>query len=375
MIRALLVETDPAARARVLWASVALALAALVAVAWFVVRARRRLRRRAARAVAASLTLVVDEPRRPSGVVAQDIRSPSEANTAAPKTIIVTGCDSAHYDLVVDLLTSLTDAGRDGLAVGFVHVGDDALPPEIEAAVDCVAHVAADAVHGADLRGFRLAHLTIKPRLPEFFPGYEVYVWLDGDTWVQNRVGLDQIIQCAQLADMCAHPELDPNYFREPIPSNRLTGLYGALYGEDEAARHIRLPMFNAGVFAARAGSPLWALWRQALAEVSRPMAQAPGLYFSDQVPLHRLIATDRLSVHPLRAVNNWLVHAGAPSLNLARKRVMTPTFPHEDINVVHLTWITKDAKYRIDHGGREISFRYRSIKALFDEGRPGQGG
>jgi hypothetical protein len=292
-----------------------------------------------------------------------------------PKVIVVTGCDSAHYDLVSDLLASLGDAGREGLAVGFVHIGDDAVPDQIAASVDSVAHVADNAFFVEGARGFRFAYLGIKPRLPEFFPGYETYVWLDGDTWVQNRVGLDQIIHCAQLADMCAHPELDPNYFREPIPSNRLTELYGALYGEDEAARHIRLPMFNAGVFGARAGSPLWTLWREALVEVSRPMAQAPGLYFSDQVPMHHLIATDRLSVHPLRAVNNWLVHAGAPSLNLARKRVMTPTFPHEDINVVHLTWITKDAKYRIDQGGREISFRYRSIKALFDEPQPDQVG
>jgi hypothetical protein len=283
-----------------------------------------------------------------------------------PGTLVATGCDSAHYELVIDLLASLTDAGREGLTVGFVHIGDDAVPPAIEGAVDHTVHLTDDSFVTDGLRGFRLAHLMIKPRLPELFPGYDTYVWLDGDTWVQNRVGLDQIIHCAQFADLCAHPELDPNYFHERIPTDRLINLYGVLYGAGAAARDIRLPMFNSGVFAAKAASPLWALWREALAEVSQPMRDTPGLYFSDQVPMHRLIASGRVSVYPLRAVNNWLVHAAPPAVNLARKRLTAPTFPHEEINILHMTWITKDATYRMAGGDREISFRYRSIKALF---------
>ena len=283
-----------------------------------------------------------------------------------PRTIVVTGCDSAHYDLVADLLISLTDVGRDGLAVGFVHIGDDAVPAEIEAAVDCIVHVADNGFHANGLRGFRLAYLAIKPRLPDFFPGYDTYVWLDGDTWVQNRAGLDQIVQSAPFAALCAHPELDPNYFRTTMPSQRLLSLYGALYGEADAASHVPLPMFNTGVFAATAGSPLWSLWREALAEVHDRTIASPWLYFSDQVPMHRLIASGRLSVQPLRAVNNWLVHAAAPGLNTRSKRVVAPTYPYEEINILHLTGQTKDTKFPLDDKGRETSFRYRSLKALF---------
>ena len=59
-------------------------------------------------------------------------------------------------------------------------------------------------------------------------------------------------------------------------------------------------------------------------------------------------------------------VHAAAPALNLKSKRLVAPTYPYEEINVVHLTWITKDLKFPIDDGGREISFRYRDVKAHF---------
>jgi hypothetical protein len=283
------------------------------------------------------------------------------------RTIVITGCDAAHYELVIDLLNSLTDAGREGLAVGFVHVGDDAVPPAIEAAVDYVAPVTDDVFQAQQLSGLRLSYLMVKARLPEFFPGYDTYVWLDGDTWVQNRVGLDQIIHCAQLADLCAHPEIDPNYFREPIPTDRLVKLYGGLYPAD-AEDHVRLPMFNSGVFAARASSPLWSLWRETMTAARKPMAETPDLYFSDQVPLHRLIATGAVSVHPLMAVNNWLAHAALPSIDLARRRLTTPAYPHQEINILHLTWVTKDNRYRLPNSDRLITFRYRHIKALFAE-------
>ena len=335
------------------------AILTLVLVGWGVARARRRQRRRTIAVIGA----LPDDAPSVSGVVAEEAQA---ALAAAPKVIVVTGCDSNHYDLVLDLLTSLTDAGREGLTVGFVHVGDGRAPSEIDAAADLVAHVADDKDPAEKRRGYLLSYLAVKARLPELFPGFDVYVWLDGDTWVQNRVGVDQVIQCAQLADLCAHPELDPNYFRVKLPSSRLLELYGAHYGADEAARHVRLPMFNSGVFAARADSPLWALWREALGEVHRRAATAPGLYFSDQVPLHRLIATGRVSVHPLNAVNNWLVHAATPSVNLTRKRLLTPNYPHDEINIVHLTGSTKDKEYRLGASERGISLRYRSIRALF---------
>lgn len=280
------------------------------------------------------------------------------------KVIIVTGCDSAHYELAIDLINSLTDAGRVGLTVGFVHVGDDAVPSAIESAVDCMVHVADDVFIANQLSGSRLAYLMIKARLPEFFPGYDIYVWLDGDTWVQNRIGLYQIIQCAHFADMCAHPELDPNYFRERIPSALLLRFYGALYGDEEAEKHVGMPMFNCGVLAARGSSPMWALWREALLSVRRTMAE-PGMRFSDQVPMHRLITTGQLSVHPLKGINNWLTHAALPSVNLEYKRLMTSFYPNEEINIIHLTWVSKETKYLLPDG-RETTLRYRDIKALF---------
>lgn len=94
------------------------------------------------------------------------LTKPWDPNT---KVIVVTGCNAAHYELAIDLLNSLSDAGRNGLTVGFVHVGDEAVPSTIESAIDCMVHVADDEFIPNHLRGFRIAYLMIKARLPEAF--------------------------------------------------------------------------------------------------------------------------------------------------------------------------------------------------------------
>lgn len=285
-----------------------------------------------------------------------------------PSTLVVTGCDVHHFPLAADLLASLTDAGREGFDVGFVHVGDEELPADIANRIDRLAQLRGDTFHQTYAEGLRLSYLAVKARLPELFPGYDLYVWLDGDTWVQNRVGLDQVIHCARLADFSAHPETDPNYHRFTVVSERLAKFYPALFGESETSWQVRMPQFNSGVFGARASSPLWRLWGAELERTRAIVDATPGLYHTDQAPLHHLIVTSKLNPYPLRAVNNWLVHAALPAVDFKRKRLTAPTFPNEEINILHLTWVTKDRVYRMGDGDRTISFRYRAIKALFAE-------
>jgi hypothetical protein len=282
------------------------------------------------------------------------------------KAIVVTGCDAAHYELATDLLASLRDACGEAVTIGFIHIGNDVVPPTIEAAVDHIAHFPVASIPGRQRDGYILAALGIKPHVPEFFPGFDIYVWLDGDTWVQNAAGVEQLIHCAQLADICLHPEADPNYFDRRVPDPHSARVYMSLYGRAETEKNLPYTMLNAGVFAARAQSPMWSKWKQALADIADRWARGEQPFFSDQIPLHWLIATGQVSVCPLRAVNNWLVYHATPAVNFERKRLLAPTFPHEEINIVHLVASAKNAKFRLGDSGREITFRYRDIKALF---------
>jgi hypothetical protein len=280
------------------------------------------------------------------------------------RSIVVTGCDANHFDLATDLLTSLRDQrGRD-ITVGFIHVGDDPLPAAIAEMADQVVNVP-DSDDLAAKRGYPLARLVIKPRIPEFFPDFDTYVWLDGDTWVQNATGIDHLVHCATLSDVCMHPEADPDYFHRQVPDPHTVNVYLSLFGREEMERHVHFTMLNAGVFSAQASSPLWQKWKEALAML-RDQAAEPRPYFSDQIPLHRLVSRGELRVHPLRAVNNWLAYHASPAFNLERKLLLTPTFPHQEINIIHLVAQSKDRRFRLGTDGGEITLRYRDVRQLF---------
>ncbi len=281
------------------------------------------------------------------------------------RTIVVTGCDANHDVLTSELLMSLRRTSARAFTIGFLRVGDAPAPQSLTSQADIVVHVPlGDLTVGPD-EGFQMACSGIKPRLPDIFPGYDIYIWLDGDTWVQNGVGLAQIAMCAPKADVCIHPQLDPNYFLCQYPDNYTLIVYEKLFGAQERERLARFPMINGGVFGATATSPLWKKWQLALEEVRARQIQEKSRFFSDQIPLHRLIYSGHLTICPLRAVNNWLVLHGVPRLDKSTGRLTAPSFPYEEINIVHLVGNSKWLKYDLD--GSVTSLRYSALHAQSD--------
>jgi hypothetical protein len=281
----------------------------------------------------------------------------------ALRVIVVTGCDRHHVDLAVDLLDSIAEAGLADMHIGFVHIGDEPVPDVVAKRVRQVATVPIGGLSVHQGEGFLVARLGIKARLPQLFPGYDIYIWLDADVWVQRVQGLYDIAAAAVLADIAVHPQLDPNYIGCLYPDDYTVDIYRRLYGRAATERLARRPMVNGGVFGACAASPLWALWRRELSDVAADMTKRPDRFFSDQIPLHRLIHTERLSVIPLRAVNNWLTLHSLPRFDPSTGLLTAPSPPHEPINLVHLVGGLKTRQ--IELGGRMTGLRYRDIGRL----------
>jgi hypothetical protein len=209
--------------------------------------------------------------------------------------------------------------------------------------------------------GFTLAYLAVKASLPELFPGYETYIWLDADTWIQREVGLSEIAAAAQYADIAVHPQIDPNYFSCQFPDNYTISVYNKIFGEKDRTHFVRFPMINAGVFGALHSSPLWRLWKENLEDIRQRLEKHESRFFSDQIPLHRLIYQGRLRICPLRAVNNWLVLHSVPRLHPTTGLLTAPSPPYEPINIIHLVGSAKSRDFPLN--GIPISLRYPKFK------------
>jgi len=288
----------------------------------------------------------------------------------AGRVIVVTGCDEHHFHLAADTLASLRDLGPAGFDIGFVHVGPADLPGEMAAAADKVARVDDAEYRARPRQGFALAYLGVKARLPEFFPGYDVYVWLDGDTWVQNVVGIATLVEAAKTGDIGAHLESDINYARTPHPDYRSISIYYSLFPELDAGSFNRYPMLNGGVFAATASSPLWAKWGGLLAAIRERDAARPNQFYSDHIPLHYLSVMGEVRATPVSSLNNWQLYTALPTFNLARGLLLSPFPPYYEINILHLAGVTKDSRFQIGPSGETATFRYRDVRVLLGKAK-----
>jgi hypothetical protein len=127
--------------------------------------------------------------------------------------------------------------------------------------------------------------LVTRPEIPEYFPGHDIYVWIDADAWVQCWDAVEAFCTGAVECGFCLAPELHPSY--------SLTSYWGieftkAWYGPPPA--NIREIPFNAGVFAGRADAPHWKAWLKRVADVVERPSFHPLAHFAlDQSALNAM--------------------------------------------------------------------------------------
>src|SRR5579862_1671734 len=98
--------------------------------------------------------------------------------------------------------------------------------------------------------------LATRPQIPDYFPGHDIYLWIDADAWVQSWHAVETFCAGAVECGFCVAPELHPNY--------RLTNYWGIDYARGwygPPAPGTKETPINAGVFAGRADAPHWKAW------------------------------------------------------------------------------------------------------------------
>jgi hypothetical protein len=274
------------------------------------------------------------------------------------RTLIVTAGDEKFMPLVRGLVLSLQQwLPRPGLDLGFMDVG---LAP---ASRDWVArharHVVEPGWHlyvDPKIREEKpyLRAMTSRPFLRDLFPGYDLYCWLDGDTWVQEKFALEWLFSAAAGGAVAIVPETDRSYIpKRPFAEWRQRGIH-TYFGAELAERVLWDRYFNSGVFALRADAPHWDPWARYFAE---GLEASGGTYVCDQSALNAILWQEGLPAQPLPALCNWLCHSATPIWRDDIARFCEPGPPWQPIGIVHLVGETKDMPVRILRNGVETDF------------------
>jgi hypothetical protein len=256
--------------------------------------------------------------------------------------VVVTAAESGYFDLLKDWLASIAtfpelsdleicvlDIGLETAQAEWLRAqGTRAIKPGWDIDIDQMA----------DVPHYYKA-MTTRPFLPRYFPGYDIIAWFDADIWVQTPFYLQQYLIGAERYGFVITPEIHRAYeiLYGELNNPRLAhhSVYYMSFGRAIADQLIKFPIINSGAFAARTKHPIWAEWQRAFGHA----VKKTQLKHSEQTALNFAIYQNPpLRPHLLPAVANWLCGAALPMWDPARRKLVEPCLPHDELGLVHLS-------------------------------------
>ena len=210
-----------------------------------------------------------------------------------------------------------------------------------------------------------------RPFLPEIFKGYDLYIWMDADTWLQDWRAVDLLIRGAERSDFAIAPQTNRAYGKAmrlkwlgAFPWKARSFYYSnarKAFNGKIARRLFPFATLNAGVFSMSGNAPHWKAWQDKLIKA----LDKGKVFTAEQLTLGMLVYLDKMSAELLPAYCNWLCEH-KPIWDEKNKIFVEPYLPHETVGIVHLSGLNE---MRVNRSittifktldGKEIDLSYR---------------
>lgn len=262
------------------------------------------------------------------------------------RVAIVTGADHGYFPLMYALLQTLA---RTSSSMGYrLCVLDFGLNTDEIGAIEALD---ADVVRPtwwfdapAPLRTQRNLGYAARPMIPSYFPGHEVYLWLDADISVQDGDFIADFVEPSTRGILAIVEEADPSYRIEPYALKWRIGNAFRCFGLADGLRLCLTRPINSGAFALHADAPHWSAW-QARYRDAVMRANRANL---DQHALAATLCLDRLPADYLDSSLNWICARSQPIWDDDRQVFCRPSPPFEPISVLHLAGRQKKGLHQI---------------------------
>jgi hypothetical protein len=212
--------------------------------------------------------------------------------------------------------------------------------------------------------------ILARTHVRKYFPGYDLYLHVDADAWVQDWTAVELYLAGARKGVMAVAPEIDrsfiSNYRNSRAYRDFIVHIYQDLQGPEYAQKYRDYPILNTGVFAMPAGSVLWARWAD---RIEKALRNKPNFHV-EQCSINleifeNLEAYLAAGIEFLPSSCNWVCHQALPMFDAARECLVEPFLPHAKLGVIHRASDdfkqSKTGSIRIVQGGvRDMNLKYR---------------
>ena len=276
------------------------------------------------------------------------------------KTAIISGCDNNYFNTYLNLYNSLIDNKcfeYADLCFVNISVSENNLK-KISKNIKKIIEPDWDFNFKFKTHDWKKL-LTIRPFLKKYFPGYDTYIWLDADTWVQTHDFINDFVDVSKNKKVSIIPEFDINYEinREKYSFNKIIFNFYKVKGwsyknlkkyfdQKTFNKLLQKPILNAGVFSIPGESIIWDLWADEYKKIVENSTDDYCLNM-DQASLNKILYDNLDLVNFFNSEYNYLIKNSLPLIN-KNNFFCIKDYPFNKIKILHLTQINKNELYEI---------------------------
>ena len=269
------------------------------------------------------------------------------------KNVIISLADANYFELVNELVDSIKNHKQsENVAICIMDAGLKSEQIEIlDKKVDIIKKAEWDIeVSSSKVKDREwLKSQVSRAFLPRYFPGYDKYLWIDADAWVNSWYAIelyfkgcdDKKLAIATSADRAYGRVLRADWFFRSfarIKSQNYKHAKSSGFSE-KIAREVALkPHLNIGVFALQSNAPHWEVWQKNL----KKALSSGKIWGSEQIAMNITIYSDKLDVEILPAYCNWTL-IEALKFDEKSNTLVEPYLPNHEIGIVHFAGKNND--------------------------------
>ena len=179
--------------------------------------------------------------------------------------------------------------------------------------------------------------------LPKHFPGFNKYLWIDADAWVNSWEAIDLYIKGSDNNKLAVSTSADRSsgrvlradwFFRNyaKIKSQNYKHAKSSGFSETIARTIGLMPHLNLGVFCLNQHAPHWEVWQKNL----KKALKHGKIYGSGQVAMNIAIYYNNLPAEFLPTYCNW-IYMDNIKFDLKKNTFVEPYLPNHEIGIMHL--------------------------------------
>ena len=288
---------------------------------------------------------------------------------------IVTMSDSNFFELLTELIDSINNFNqRKDVAVCILDAGlseDQIKFLSQKAKVDLIKKANWDIeVPSYKVRGKEwLKSQVSRAFLPDYFPGFKKYLWIDADAWVNSWEAIQLYLKGSDNNKLAIATSADRSYGRVL----RVSWLFGGFaqvksqnykhaktsgFSEDIARKVALKPHLNIGVFCLNHSAPHWLVWQKNLEKALK----SGKVWGSEQIAMNITIYNDGQEVEILPAYCNWTLVDNL-KFDTNNNTFVEPYLPYHEIGIMHLAGKDNKAKFNKNYFAEILTIDGKKVK------------